>query len=1146
MTPQNRTLADCIGIRSRFLRSVNLEKDFEAGSQNGDYIVTPAAVDILRRVTEGLSHASTYRAWTITGPYGVGKSAFAVFLTRLLCQVGTSGETAWRQLEQAAPILAKDLATKMRALKGQKPALLPVLLTARRAPTALCLAEGLQNALPRLKGPNVRALTNDVEGLIRDIRRGQSADSRRISSMITAFAAAAEHAGYKGILLLVDELGKVFEFAARTPQRGDVFAMQEVAEQTSRSGAFPILFLGFLHQSFEDYGQHLDGITRKEWAKIHGRFEDVAFLEPPEQVIRMIAATIKWAPGLEPSPDLLRRVRQVAKACAECGIAPPGMRKSELEDLCVRAYPLHPLTLVALPYIFRRFAQNERSLFSYLSSLEPAGFQEFLRAHTLTSEPAFVRLESLFDHFTINFGTGLFRQPQARRWMEAADVLDRKENLSPVHVALVKTIGVLGALGDFCHICAEERMISATLADAADAPVVVRDALRQLRERSILTYREFNQTYRLWEGSDVDIDDRVSEGRRKVHGSVNLAAGIQRYLEPRPLVARRHSFEAGALRYFQTTYVDDPAQVTQRKAPAVGAAGQIIVCLSSAENQLQMFRALAVAKDQTQLDLVIAIPQQIGELLTAVTELAAMRWAWDNTPELRDDRVARREIAMRMAEAEHFLQRNLAVLLDPRKEPLGSDCLWFWNGERQPVRSRVGVSHLLSTVSARIFKKAPCIRNELIVRRSLSSAAAAARRDLVERMLTAADKPALGIEGFPPERSMYESVLKATGLHKEVAPGIWGFGDPPAENHTRLAPVWDCLSQAVFGAQGEPQPLDKLFNRLTQPPYGVLDGLHPVLLCAFMRVHRDETTLYREGVFIPEPSTADFDVLMRRPELFAVAGSRMTGARAVVVERIAKGLGTPPATVPVVRALFRLVKQLPELACRTNRLTERTRHVREAFGKAKVPERFLYIDLPAALGLPPFPDEGARKQDIDAFFKALNECLQEWSGITGIIHAEARQILLRACGFDPTDHGWQQLREAATRLEPRESDNQLRQLLRRIVESSADAAGVAAVLALVSGRPSANWLDDDITRFPELAQAVGDPIRRAMARAGLGGEASGALTALTHPQRERARALSRELAKRLEGTRQQAAPDVMRAALLLLVDELAKETGNAR
>lgn len=69
-----------------------------------------------------------------------------------------------------------------------------------------------------------------------------------------------------------------------------------------------------------------------------------------------------------------------------------------------------------------------------------------------------------------------------------------------------------------------------------------------------------------------------------------------------------------------------------------------------------------------------------------------------------------------------------------------------------------------------------------------------------------------------------------------------------------------------------------------------------------MLAHPNETTLYKEGTFLPEPHIADFEILMRRPELFAVTGSQIAGARALVIERLAKGLKVDPATVPVVRA----------------------------------------------------------------------------------------------------------------------------------------------------------------------------------------------------------------------------------------------------
>jgi hypothetical protein len=321
-----------------------------------------------------------------------------------------------------------------------------------------------------------------------------------------------------------------------------------------------------------------------------------------------------------------------------------------------------------------------------------------------------------------------------------------------------------------------------------------------------------------------------------------------------------------------------------------------------------------------------------------------------------------------------------------------------------------------------------------------------------------------------------------------------------------------------------------------------VDGLHPILLCAFLQVYRNETSLYREGTFIPEPAIADLEVLMRRPELFAVAGSHVSGTRAAVVERMAKGFRTESATVPVVRAIFKMVRQLPDVARRTNRLSDRTLHLREAVEKARAPERFLFVDLPAALDLPPLPDDGPSKQEIERFFNALNECLQEWVGITGKIHADAKHALLRACGFDASEDGWQQLREAATRLEPRESDPQLQQFLRRVVESSCDEAGVLSVLGLVSGRPPTNWMDVDIERFPKQAAAIGDLMKRARRRAGLSDEPSAVLASLNRDQRERAKSLAHDWEKKIGISAMRTHRDVTRAALLLIAERLAEET----
>jgi hypothetical protein len=113
--------------------------------------------------------------------------------------------------------------------------------------------------------------------------------------------------------------------------------VKKSVEYASRSGESPVLTLGLLHQSFEEYGRHLDLLSRTEWSKIQGRFQDVAFLEPPEQVLRMVAAAIKWKSADIPA-SLKRQAKHLAEKAAAVGVCPHGMKTNEFVNVCVRAY----------------------------------------------------------------------------------------------------------------------------------------------------------------------------------------------------------------------------------------------------------------------------------------------------------------------------------------------------------------------------------------------------------------------------------------------------------------------------------------------------------------------------------------------------------------------------------------------------------------------------------------------------------------------------------------------------------------------------------------------------------------------------------------------------------------------------------------
>ena len=91
-------LSDLITIAPRYARSVNLERDGFTDAAVEGYVVTATAEEFLRRFGRALAGAGGHRAWTLTGPYGAGKSSFAIFLANLFSPLAFGGASAARRL----------------------------------------------------------------------------------------------------------------------------------------------------------------------------------------------------------------------------------------------------------------------------------------------------------------------------------------------------------------------------------------------------------------------------------------------------------------------------------------------------------------------------------------------------------------------------------------------------------------------------------------------------------------------------------------------------------------------------------------------------------------------------------------------------------------------------------------------------------------------------------------------------------------------------------------------------------------------------------------------------------------------------------------------------------------------------------------
>jgi hypothetical protein len=1106
----NAKLAEIVTIRTRYSRSVSLVHDWAREDALTGYIVTTNGRSVLSRILSSLGGEYPIRAWSLTGPYGSGKSAFALFAASLL-----GGDPRIRRA--AASILGDTSTVTRNSSKSRKTpkTLLPVLVSGSREPLNIAVVKSLNQALGRVKATaSSRRLCKKCD----ELRESKNyRNTSRVCELFGQVTQYAKESGLGGLFLIVDELGKFVEFAAANPEDGDIFILQELAELAARSSV-PFLVLTILHQSLERYAEHVSTDRRHEWAKIQGRFEDIAFEEPLDQVLRLLSQAIEKSGG-KTKGEWRKAASSIAKEFLSSGVKPPTISNDELTKFLSESWPLHPVTALVLGPLFRRLAQNERSLFSFLTSGEPYGFQEFISTTKWNRENCKTyRLHQLYDYVASSLGPALFAQHRGKHWAEIESALERLKGASELEIQIAKCIGLLQAIGYAGGIPASRAVLTLVLKEKGVTESKVHAAIEHLERRSIIVYRRHADSFALWEGSDIDIEGRLREARRVIDPTQCLASYLSEHAPLRPLVAKRHSCETGTLRYFETSYADQHSLTKILSAPLNGADGRIIYCVpltKEARNELETsLKSTEAARTQGVL---AALPNEILDLKQSCVELTCLNWVLKNTPEIEGDATARRELRARINAAEGELHTHLDRVYEVSLAG-GGRCQWFHSGKALAVRSSKSLSGLLSDICDEVYCSTPQLKNELINRRVLSSSAAAARRNLLESMIEHGEEENLGIQGFPPERSMYDSLLWATGIHR-VDGKQRGFFPPKRRGDTALTAVWKAIHEFLATSEKERRPIVELFELLKAPPFGLKDGILPVLLTAAMLHYDTELAFYETGTFVTSLSTATVERMSRAPKDYEIQRCRIAGPRALVLKKYA-ALVTKDSPdknlrpLSVVRPLIKFILGLPEYVSRTEQLSTTTKEVLRVIKEAREPDQLLFRDLPTACGAKPFTGRGASSRTkVEKFFGTLHGALVELRQAYPKLQSNIEQLLIKAFSLpSPLTDARADLAHRCKLISELAVDAKLRAFVGRATSSTPDdSAWLESVASLIGDKPPGTWTDQDAARFEVNLSLIARTFRHfeslafEMERSGvaiLDGDVTALRVAVTTPKRE--------------------------------------------
>jgi len=1009
MTDKNvQALSDFVQISRQYQRSIRVDADIGRADALDGFICHATATSVIDGMCKQLA-GTNQRSFTWTGPFGGGKSSLAVALASALHFDKSLRSRARRSL-RLDRIQSFDKAFPVRS------GWLLVPIVGRRGSVIHELGIALRRSLGRA-----------VDG-----RHKHNAQS-----VVAELLEAAKDRPRDGVLVIIDEMGKFLE-ASALGSGDDVYFFQELAEAAARSEG-RLVVVGVLHQSFAQYSVRLGIDTRDDWAKVQGRYVDLPLVAANDEVVELIGRAIVAAKRptwmLDASKTIADAIRSRRPAVGQ------GLAKAL--EVC---WPLHPAMAALLGPISRRqFGQNERSTFGFLSSVEPNGFRSYLNS-TRVSEATWYRPSDYWDYLRTNLEPAILASPDGHRWSQAVEAIERAEAKTgdPLLVSLLKNIAVIDLFRNGSGLAADAAVLGALYYDKSREEL--EPALQKLAALKVAIYKSYTGAWSVFEGSDFDIDAAMAQTLGSSSG-IDYAR-LSHLMGMHPVVAKRHYHKTGAMRWMELALcsIEQAEKLASEFRPRRGEFGTFILALPSRGMKPRDARVRAQACSKVESwPLLVGIPQNHARIAELAAELVALEQVKERH-ELAGDAVARREVFARLAATRADLEDQLQSAVTLAK--------WH-SGTEEIIEPGAKLSAVASDLADVLFSSCPPVWSELVNRDHMSSNSVKARRNLLHAMINSEHQEVLSIEGFPAERGLYETLLRRTGLHRQDDSGEWHFQAPTTGHADGFAELWR-ETREFFGDANVRIGANEIYKKWSLPPFGLKQGIQPVVLAAFLLAHKANIAVYKDGMFVPRFTDADIDECLQEPSRFSLRWVAIDEDKNYILDGIAKLLAEigedvdAAGPLEAARGLVALVFNLPEWVRRTQRLGEMAAAVREMLLKANDPHKVLFVDLASLLNTP----------DGESYVKALRAPLHELSSAYGRMLSEVESKMLDA--LDAGQGDLEGLRARAKAVAGVSGDLRLDAFATRLSTFDGSRTSLEGILSLAAEKPPREWVDRHI------------------------------------------------------------------------------------
>lgn len=872
---------------NQFSLSANIETGFPEGSQ---YIVTPNAKKVLAEIVNG--YQSGIHSYTIIGTYGTGKSSFLIAL-----QNDLSGKSKKKYLFDNIDVLGCEKVETLNIVGDY--ASLPLLLSRKL----------------------------NIEG--------------NTASVLDALRAYCSKLNAKNtfLVIMIDEFGKVLEHAAKKDPESELYFMQKLAE-FANVPTRKVILLTTLHQNFSAYAKGLSQAQRNEWNKVKGRFKEVVFVEPVEQIL-MLAARQNQAQ----ERNLTGAEEANLSILYQLSIKTKFVSADFSFESAKSLYPLDPFSAFSITQAIQRYGQNERSLFSFLHAQGSNSLNEFEPSARKT-----YNLQMVYDYVIYNFYSFLKdANADSMNWSAMKIALERVEgqswesnNMMLDAIKIVKTIGMMNLLGTAAFSMSKEQF--ATYAHQALDIENPDEIITTLQRYKIIRYAEYKHRLVLFEGTDINIEEEISKAGLVVSRPVTYIAELTEFFAKRVAPVKAYYYHSGTPRYFQYEIRDEAMDMV----PTGDIDGFIELLFPSKKDYVKEIKQMS---EECEHAIIYALFNNTDEIVDHLYQIDKYDYILRHVLIDQGDHVAIKEINNLRDYEEVQLNKSIQESLFG----YNGNVTWIFKGKEMTVNSQRDFNKLLSRVCYNVYSKTPVMINELFNKNKLSGSISSAKAKYLHALVSHSDMVDFGFESdkFPPEKTIYYSLLKNTGLHVDGR-----FADKPS--NPGIMSLWDACEEFLQSTTSKPRKISELVKKLSSQPYKIKAGFLDFWIPTYLYMKRQDYSLYGDnGAYIPEVNIEFFELLQKHPNEYLIKAFDVSGVRMEFFNQYRKfvnlqavgGIKSNQFVDTIKPFFFFYNRRLNDYAKHTRKFDHiETIRFRDILAKAKDPEKTFLEDLPAALG----------------------------------------------------------------------------------------------------------------------------------------------------------------------------------------------------